>query len=147
MNMCMIHDIENNQVVVLDKRIKYGWEGKTFPGGHIEMGESIHDSCVREVYEETGLRVKNLSLRGIAHWETPAKDLKEIGFLYYTNDFEGELIEKCDEGSLYWTDLDDFIDEDGKSDSMDDMLKVFLDDSLSEAMAYVDKKDLEFKYY
>lgn len=147
MNMCMIHDVKNNKVVILDKEIKYGWEGKTFPGGHVEMGESIYDSCVREVFEETGLKVKDLSLKGIAHWETPEKDLKEIGFLYYTKDFNGNLIEKCDEGFLYWMDLNEFIKEEGKSDSMDDMLKIFLNDNLSEAMAYVDNDNLEFRYY
>lgn len=27
-----------------------------FPGGHVEFGESLKDSVVRELYEETGLR-------------------------------------------------------------------------------------------
>src|SRR5271168_4512573 len=31
------------------------------PGGHIEEGEYPHDACVREVFEETGLKVEVLS--------------------------------------------------------------------------------------
>ena len=44
-------------------------------------------------------------------------------------------------------DLNEFIKEEGKSDSMDDMLKIFLNDDLSEAMAFVDNENLEFRYY
>lgn len=146
--MCMIHDKDTNKVVVLDKEKKKGWEGMTFPGGHVEMGESIYDSCLREVYEETGLKVDKLVLKGLVHWESPHKDLKEIGLLYYSSDFSGTLIESCHEGRLFWMDLEAFIDQEGKSDSMDDMLKIYLDQDLSEAMAMVrEDGTLDFKYY
>ena len=56
-NMCMILD-ENTGKVVIQKREKY-WTGFAFPGGHVEVGESFYDSAVREVWEETGLRVQN----------------------------------------------------------------------------------------
>lgn len=49
-NMCMVVDKERNEVLVLDK-IDSQWGGITFPGGHIENGESIVDSAVREVSE------------------------------------------------------------------------------------------------
>ena len=34
------------------------WDGHDFPGGGIDLGESIHDGLLREVKEETGLRVQ-----------------------------------------------------------------------------------------
>ena len=58
-NMCMIYDREKDKILVLDKVKKHGWEGLTFVGGHVEDGEVLYDSCVREVFEETGLKVKN----------------------------------------------------------------------------------------
>lgn len=38
--------------------------GLTFPGGHIEKGESFVDSVIREVYEETGLTIENPRICG-----------------------------------------------------------------------------------
>ena len=43
-NMCMIYN--DNGFVVIQNRIK-SWKGITFPGGHVELGESIVDSTIR----------------------------------------------------------------------------------------------------
>lgn len=51
-NMCMIRDGEKVLVQIRnDKR----WGGAVFPGGHIEDGESITDSVIREVLKRRGL--------------------------------------------------------------------------------------------
>ena len=55
-NMIMIQNPETQEVVV-QRRVKY-WCGCTFPGGHVENGESIYDSAVREVKEELGITLK-----------------------------------------------------------------------------------------
>jgi 8-oxo-dGTP diphosphatase len=36
-------------------------------GGHVEPGEGVRDAAVRELREETGLSVPELSLRGVVH--------------------------------------------------------------------------------
>ena len=53
-NMCMIYD--GTRVLVQD-RADPEWPGITFPGGHVEKGESFTDAVIREVFEETGLRI------------------------------------------------------------------------------------------
>ena len=49
--------------VFLEKRADYGVWG--LPGGAVEVGESVQESLVREVYEETGLHVVVKRLVGI----------------------------------------------------------------------------------
>lgn len=52
--------IKNNKVL-LGKRIGSHGEGTwAFPGGHLELGESIEDCAKREVLEETGITITNL---------------------------------------------------------------------------------------
>ena len=56
MNMCMVYDKEGN-VVALDK-VGKNYSGTTFPGGHVEPGETFRESVIREIYEETGLTIQ-----------------------------------------------------------------------------------------
>ena len=53
-NMCLICD--GNKVLVQEKA---GTNGLVFPGGHVEEGESLLESVVREMKEETGLTIEN----------------------------------------------------------------------------------------
>ena len=114
-NMCMIYDRDNDKILILDKVKKYGWEGLTFVGGHVEKGEVLYDSCVREVFDEIN-------------------DIRELGFLYYTEDFSGELIENNVEGKLFWMGIDEFKNADGKSYSIDKIFDLYLDDNYTELM-------------
>ena len=65
MNMCMILDGKGN-VLALDK-VNDSYTGTTFPGGHVEPGETFTESVIREIYEETGLTISNPKLTGIYH--------------------------------------------------------------------------------
>ena len=60
MNMCKIIDKDNNKILV-QERIK-NWQGIAFPGGKIEPGESIIPSVKREIFEETGLKLKTIEI-------------------------------------------------------------------------------------
>lgn len=123
MNMVKIYNKNTGQVLVLDKVKKYGWEGLTFPGGKVEEGESFEDSVIREAKEETNLDIKNPKLVGIITWLTDER--KDVGLLYETSNFEGDLVEDNREGKLSWMDYEEFKNIPEKSMSMDHILKIY----------------------
>lgn len=123
MNMIKITNPKTNEVVVLDKVKKEGWEGLTFPGGKVEENESLMAAAIRETKEETGLDIKNLKFVGFITWL--GKEYKNTGLLYETSDYEGELVPKNREGNLSWIDYEDFKKMDGMSLSMDKILNIY----------------------
>ena len=127
----MIMICRGDEVLVLD-RAASDWPGLTFPGGHVEPGESFYESAVREAKEETGLSVKNLSLCGIVHWASESGD-RYIEYLYKTTDFTGKAIAGTREGSVKWMSRDELADSDHLSMNFDHYLPVFFGDKFTEA--------------
>lgn len=56
-NMCLVYN--DNQILVQEKVGTRYPGGLVFPGGHVEEGESLRDSIIREIKEETGLTISN----------------------------------------------------------------------------------------
>lgn len=129
-NMCMVFD--GSKVLVQDKRDE-DYSGITFPGGHVEKGESFTDAVIREVYEETGLKIQSPQLCGIKDWIQ--KDGTRYMVLFYKTDkFEGEVT-SSDEGEVYWITLEEMKSK-KLAYGMDKMLEVFLDENISEYFFY-----------
>lgn len=76
-------------------------------GGKFEEGESPEDCVLREVREETGLRLLSWRYRAIVtfvsdEWGT------EYMHLFTSDSFDGE-IKECDEGVLEWIDREKLL--------------------------------------
>jgi 8-oxo-dGTP diphosphatase len=62
------------------------------PSGHVEYGESIHDTAVREVAEEVGvqIRVEDLALVHIDQYFIGRTDRDYVNFTFTARAWEGE---------------------------------------------------------
>lgn len=98
----MLHRVKKENDCNKDK-----WIGV---GGKFEEGESPEECLLREVYEETGLKLTNYQFRGIVtfvsdEWEG------EYMHLFTASEYEGELPENamrdCEEGELVWVPKDE----------------------------------------
>lgn len=128
-NMCMI--CYDSNVVVIDRK-KQDWPGITFPGGHVELGESFTDAVIREVKEETGLTIQSPQLCGIKDW--CENHCRYVVLLYKASHFEGELC-SGPEGNVWWEKIANPPNLKLSLD-MNDMLRVFKEDGLSEFFYY-----------
>lgn len=136
-NMCMVCD--GNKIIVIDRQ-KKDWPGITFPGGHVELGESFTDAVIREVQEETGLKISAPQLCGIKDWYE--NECRYVVLLYKATRFEGELVSSA-EGKVWWEEVDNLPNLNLSLD-MKDMIRVFTEDDLSEFFYY--QKDGKWLY-
>ena len=88
-NMIMIEKLQTHEILVEDRQ-NPTWPGVTFPGGHIEAGETIVASAIREAYEETGLTISQPQLVGLKEWPLPDGQ-RYIVFLFKATQFQGDI--------------------------------------------------------
>lgn len=122
-NMCMVEDKTTNKVLV-QIRNKNDWDGISFPGGHVEKGESIIESVIREVKEETGLTISNVVPCGIKDWYDFKKQQRYIVFFYKTSNYFGKLIPASHEGENRWMSLEEIYNSSTAPDFLE-MLDIF----------------------
>ena len=130
-NLCLIEDTSTNKVVLQyrsPERYKK-WSGYAFPGGHIEEGESIAESVIREVYEETGLTITAPKLVAVKDWE-PDEGGRYIVFCYKATEYTGQL-RSSEEGEVSWVEKDQLEKLDLSYDMLP-LLEVLEDPDLSE---------------
>ncbi|NWQ39399.1 8-oxo-dGTP diphosphatase [Bacillus sp. EB106-08-02-XG196] len=98
--------IRDKQVLMLKKPRRGWWVA---PGGKMEPGESVRDSCIREYREETGIYLKSPQLKGIFTFIMKENDqvLSEwMMFTFFSTDSDGMQVDESDEGKLEWQPLD-----------------------------------------
>lgn len=144
-NMCMICDGKGN-VFVQDKRNNPNWSGWNFPGGHVEKGEYVTPSVIREMQEETGLTITNPRLCGIKEFHTWKDGKRYIVFLYVADQFSGEL-KSSEEGDIFWYPLSELAKSDKLIDGFEEMLPVFTKEDISEVLYQRHGDELKTVFY
>lgn len=136
-NMCLVYDEE--KVLVQEKKGTKYEGGLVFPGGHVEEGESLRDSVIREIREETGLVIKNPQPCGFKDWILE-DGTRYIVLLYKTDQFEGEL-KSSREGKVFWLDRND-ISSANLIWNMRELLEIFESDQYSEFFFQAGKENV-----
>ena len=96
----MLHRTKKKKDVNKDK-----WIGI---GGKFEKNESPEECIIREVLEETGLKLQAYKLRCIVTYVSTEAET-EYMYVFTSDDFTGDLID-CNEGDLEWVDKDKITD-------------------------------------
>lgn len=94
--------LKDGKVLLLQKPRRGWWVA---PGGKMEQGESIREACIREYREETGIYLKNPSLKGV--FTILIKEDNRIVsewmmFTFLANEYEGSNVSSSEEGMLQW---------------------------------------------
>lgn len=138
-NMCMIY---NGEYILVQDRRNPNWPGVTFPGGHVEYGESFVESVKREVFEETGLTIENPVLCGIKQFQTD-EDERYVVLFFKTDQFKGDL-KSSKEGDVFWIKKEELKQCPVANDFLD-MFSVFESDELSEFYYYREENNWKKK--
>ncbi len=99
--------IKDNKVVVIkykegNKKIGY----YDIPGGKIEEGETLEQTAIREMNEETGLKIKSLRYKGNMIIEYPDR-IFDFG-VFLCNEYKGEL-QNFEENTSEWIEINELL--------------------------------------
>ncbi|MCK5602431.1 NUDIX domain-containing protein [Candidatus Pacearchaeota archaeon] len=101
--------------MLLGKRLSDHGKGQySIPGGHVDMMEDLEVSCIREIFEETGLVISNV--QKLEKYPYSATKFEETGKHYITLYFTADVVagtletkepEKCE--GWCWTNMNELI--------------------------------------
>ena len=104
--------IQNNKgQILIGKRKGSHSPYYSIPGGHLENGETFEEAAIKEIFEETNLKIKNPEFICVTNNLRTFREEKKhyVSITMYTNEFEGECKvmepQKCEE--WFWCNLNE----------------------------------------
>ena len=133
-NLCLLRD---GTRILLENRLARDWKGWTLPGGHVEPGESMVDAVVREMEEESGLRILDPRLAGIKQFPG-SNGSRYLVFLFVADRYDGTL-RSSPEGEMRWVERDELASLPAVKD-LSLLLSVMEDPEKSEFRYVIDER-------
>ncbi len=97
--------IKDNKILLGKRKNAHGADTWAPPGGHLEFGESWQDCAKREVFEETGIEIVNVTLYAVTNDVFTQENKHYVTIFMITNTFLGEPKimepEKCESWSFF----------------------------------------------
>lgn len=105
--------VKMNRIAVIKKdNLRSSTHQKWIPaGGHIEHGETLEEACIREIKEETGLRISDPRIRGIVSFISDGGYHSICTFFVDYNPV-GEICITEENIEVEWIDIDEIISHD-----------------------------------
>ena len=66
--------IYNNSVLLIKRKNPPYKNLLALPGGFVDIGETVEDACVRELYEETSLKLRPSQIKLVGIYSKPGRD-------------------------------------------------------------------------
>lgn len=105
--------VKNNQILLVKRSPKLSTEpGKwVLPAGYMERDEYLQQAAKREILEETGYTVKNITLLTINHHPNqPGNDRQNICFVFFCEAVKKIGEKDWESSEVKWFDLDTLPD-------------------------------------
>ena len=95
--------LDNNNSVLLGLRNgSHGAGVWGLPGGHVDFGETLQDTAIREVQEETNLNINNLKLISVSDDIMPEENKHYVSIGFICKEFSGKLKKMEKDKCLQW---------------------------------------------
>lgn len=103
---------ENNDIVLIKRRNNPYKDSWAIPGGFVELGETVEESCIREAKEETNLDVEIVSLVGV--YSKPNRDPRghTVTIAFLTKPVSGEMRADSDAKEVKKVNINNIMDVD-----------------------------------
>lgn len=108
---CGAYVFKNNQVLLVKHKNGSHWD---FPKGHMELGETKKETAVREVFEETSVKIKIVSDKEytISYMPNPEELKTVIFFEAIPIEENNKLIkQEAEIQNLAWIDIEEAIEK------------------------------------
>ncbi len=99
---------------LVNRRLRHPYFGKVGRlTGKVRFGESLQESALRELYEETGLTARFVQLdqvyRKVRRRQSGEVVQDNVFFIFFMTEFEGDMVTKTEFQENFWITVDDVI--------------------------------------